>query len=282
LSSNNDIVIAISKKDIASINIGKRLLEILEWEHTGKFEDKKVFKSKKGNLKIIHLDNEHIYTENLENRLFSKSGISPELIIFPSRHSSKKGGSRLCVHPIGNFTEAKFGGSSEEISKSAPYAMKKILNEISSFIEDFDIGYNLTMEATHHGPSDLDIPSMFVELGSTKKEWEDKRAAKILADSIATVSSSNKLEKREINTGISLGGNHYSPQPTEIMLDSDKAIGHIMANHSFNMDMISDAIRETPNCSFIHISKKSILEKLQNWMDEKNIDLSLLLMDDIF
>ncbi len=38
------------------------------------------------------------------------------------------------------------------------------------------------MKCTHHGPS-LDVPTMFVELGSSETQWRDSKAAQAVAHS---------------------------------------------------------------------------------------------------
>ncbi len=42
------------------------------------------------------------------------------------------------------------------------------------------LDYEVSYECTHHGPS-LNVPAMFVELGSSEKQWNDSRAAEAVA-----------------------------------------------------------------------------------------------------
>mgnify|MGYP001136811958 CR=1 FL=1 len=45
-------------------------------------------------------------------------------------------------------------------------------------------GYEVMYEATHHGPTDIPLPSCFIELGSTEKEWNDRIAARAVAQAV--------------------------------------------------------------------------------------------------
>ena len=44
------------------------------------------------------------------------------------------------------------------------------------------LDYEVSYEVTHHGPS-LDVPAMFVELGSSENQWSDSKAAEAVAHS---------------------------------------------------------------------------------------------------
>ena len=44
-------------------------------------------------------------------------------------------------------------------------------------------GYDVCFEATHHGPL-LETPTIFLEIGSTEKQWEDEVPARILIKSL--------------------------------------------------------------------------------------------------
>ena len=47
-------------------------------------------------------------------------------------------------------------------------------------------GYDVCFEATHHGPL-LKTPTIFLEIGSTENQWEDKIPAKALIKSLLEV-----------------------------------------------------------------------------------------------
>jgi D-aminoacyl-tRNA deacylase len=74
---------------------------------------------------------------------------------------------------------------------------------------------------THHGPTGLHIPSFFVEIGSTDKEWTDPRAGEAAAVAILDAVPINAVPL------IGFGGTHYAVRQTEIALTSRGAFGHI-------------------------------------------------------
>jgi D-aminoacyl-tRNA deacylase len=82
-------------------------------------------------------------------------------------------------------------------------------------------GYRVSYEVTHHGPTGLHIPSFFVEIGSTDKEWTDPRAGEAAAEAILDAVLINAVPL------IGFGGTHYAVRQTEIALTSRGAFGHI-------------------------------------------------------
>jgi D-aminoacyl-tRNA deacylase len=74
---------------------------------------------------------------------------------------------------------------------------------------------------THHGPTALDLPSFFVEIGSTEKEWEDPVAGLAVARSVLSAVPQDPVPL------IGFGGTHYATRETEIALTSRGAFGHI-------------------------------------------------------
>ena len=82
-------------------------------------------------------------------------------------------------------------------------------------------GYRVSYEATHHGPTEISTPSLFVEVGSTDKEWRDPVAGTAVAMSVLESSPGECIPL------IGLGGTHYARRETEISLNSRGAFGHI-------------------------------------------------------
>jgi D-aminoacyl-tRNA deacylase len=76
-------------------------------------------------------------------------------------------------------------------------------------------------EVTHHGPTDPGIPSFFVEIGSTEKEWIDPVAGMAVAQSVLSAVPQDPVPL------IGFGGTHYAARETEIALTSRGAFGHI-------------------------------------------------------
>ena len=109
-----------------------------------------------------------------------------EIVIVASTHKSEAKVPMLNAHFTGNFGEdVSHGGSARTLSiapalyqRAAVLEYQK-LQKINSKLKDYVVG----IEATHHGPT-LDLPILFVEVGSSEKEWNDliacEAAAKVI------------------------------------------------------------------------------------------------------
>jgi D-aminoacyl-tRNA deacylase len=173
--------------------------------------------------KLLFVEEEIVNTQFLENL------INPELIIFLSRHSSAKAIPTLSVHTPGNLSEAKFGGKPKTVSISPAGAMKNALCEMSKQVNQKKLDYEVSYEITHHGPS-LNIPCMFVELGSSPKQWGDIKAAKVVADAaVAGVS-----ENCNCPIAVGIGGPHYNNKFTKLALANQKAFGHMIPKYAID------------------------------------------------
>jgi len=100
------------------------------------------------------------------------------------------------------------------------------------------------MEATHHGPTELEVPTWFVEIGSSKKYWNDDEAGMAVADAI-WASLTQPLNGR---SAVGFGGGHYAPKHTEYCIRSNLAIGHILPKYVFSnlkLEVIAQAFAKT-------------------------------------
>ena len=117
-------------------------------------------------VRLIFVKDEPVYTQHLTDFF------TPQLTVFVSKHSSLSGIPTLSVHTPGNLGEAGLGGIARKVSISPASAMKNALLEMKKKKEEMKLDYQVSYECTHHGPS-LDVPAMFVELGSSPKQWKD-------------------------------------------------------------------------------------------------------------
>jgi D-aminoacyl-tRNA deacylase len=111
------------------------------------------------------------------------------------------------------------------------------------------------MEATHHGPL-CEIPCCFVELGANEENFRDERAARLLAEVVASLDG-YKVDEKWIPT-IGIGGPHYTPNFNEIQLESDYAIGHVIVN--YNLPLTDSIIREAEGKT-----EEQVKEVLVDW-----------------
>lgn len=160
---------------------------------------------------------------------------NPQAYIFLSRHSAESGIASLTAHTTGNFSsEAKFGGAGKELGRADPALLKNYLVALWKR-RDMVKGYEITMEATHHGPTSLQRPVLFVELGSSEKYWGDKKAAAVVGDALIE-SLTEKMIWSKIAIGF--GGTHYPEKFTKMELEGDVAFSFIAPKYA--LEQIDD------------------------------------------
>lgn len=87
--------------------------------------------------------------------------------IFLSKHAAESGVLALTCHSTGNFSSAKFGGNDRQVAVPKPDFQKSYLQTLKKNQSQFS-DFQVTIEATHHGPTALTKPSIFVEIGTTE------------------------------------------------------------------------------------------------------------------
>ena len=75
------------------------------------------------------------------------------------------------------------------------------------------LDYEVSYECTHHGPS-LNVPTMFVELGSSPQQWSDTKAAEAVAK--AAMQAIANFGVSEEKAALGIGGTHYNQQFTKM------------------------------------------------------------------
>ena len=195
-----------SRQDKAGVNIRHYIEQLLDTTPSGGYRDPdRTYDFYDVGERLIHA--EHIDT-----------GIDADLLIFLSRHYSAHPVPVLTVHVTGNFGTAEVGGTPRTLAPAAPAMMQATLRSLRKHCPE---GYRVSYEVTHHGPTGLSLPSFFVEIGSTEKEWTDPVAAQAVAKSVLSASPVNPVPL------IGFGGTHYATRETEIALTSRGAFGHI-------------------------------------------------------
>jgi D-aminoacyl-tRNA deacylase len=181
------------------------------------------------------------------------AGLGADLIIFLSRHAGVNPVPVLTVHVTGNLREAELGGSPRSLPPAAPAMMQAVLREI--FVNR-PAGYRVSYEVTHHGPTDLVIPSFFVEIGSTEKEWGDEEAGCAIARGILDATPADAIPL------VGFGGNHYAARQTQIALSSRGAFGHIA--HSREVGSLTETMVrmmvEKSGAEAAYIDRKAVLK----------------------
>ena len=169
--------------------------------------------------------------------------IDADTIIFASTHKSKAGKPALTTHCIGNWSKAELGGKDRTLVPTNSFLLKNYLIALQRKKQDLQLPYEVSAECTHHGPF-LSKQTVFIELGSSPKQWRDLKAAKAIADVIQESTSAEGSYK----SAIALGGGHYAPEFTKLILRTEWALGHICPLYAlpfFDAEMLQKAIAAT-------------------------------------
>jgi D-aminoacyl-tRNA deacylase len=279
------VLIISSSEDPASTNIKNSLLEQTTWEEHETFYNTPVFRhASMKNLVIVTIPDKKIRHENIDVEIQERLHIEPRIALFLSRHRSKMGEPSLTVHPIGNFGEAKFGGKPKTLVPAAPRMMSHLLRLIKKNLQLTDLKYQVCYEVTHHGPF-LKIPTLFVEVGSTETQWQQKEPAAIIASSLLELFAQYHYEE-DFSNGIpvllGIGGGHYAPRFTEVALTKNIAFGHMIPTYQIEGGTIDDDILEktilaTPNIKGIYLHKKDLkksqVTQYRTWFEDKGMSI---------
>jgi D-aminoacyl-tRNA deacylase len=236
------IAIVVSRADSASEHIGEQLLALADW--TERRDDTRPDADGGG---VYHR------TDGFELRTFDTLHIDlerpdaafddPDLLIVVSRHSGETG-PLLTAHHTGNFGEAEFGGDPGRFARAPPNAAAEAVAALDRHAPpDYEVG----TECTHHGPTDVGVPSMFVELGSDESEWTDPEGARAVARAVLDLRGVDADREKQI---AGFGGGHYAPRFGRVVRETAWAVGHVaadwgleaMGNPAANRDVIRRAV----------------------------------------
>jgi D-aminoacyl-tRNA deacylase len=238
-----------SQKDMASLTIRNVLVHEHGLVETSEsFEGSPVFSLGKS-VKMITAERDMIYCDHLEE------SFKPDAFIFCSRHRSESGQPALLVHSTGNLgNAADFGGNPRQLSVSAPSlvsaAFRKLYDERNARgLTEFDV----SLEVTHHGPTTLETPMVFVELGSDEEHWRSEEGARAVAAAALEACSA----PLECEAAIGFGGTHYASKFNKLVLERNQHIGHMAPKYALN-GIDSDIIRQMITRSAAKITKAII------------------------
>lgn len=237
------ILLVASNKDNASLNIKQQILNYYPFKETSEiFQQSHLFEADLKGEKIIlsTLNQESISAQNLP-----ESFPEAKIIVFISRHNSASGKPTLSVHATGNFAEADLGGLPRTVSISPATAMSDALKALLHYKEDLSLDYEVSFEVTHHGPS-LNVPTMFVELGSSEAQWSDSKAAQAVAHS--AMHAITNFSKPASSAVLGIGGTHYNQKFTLMALVGEAVFGHMIPKHAISKvdaEMLSQCCAKT-------------------------------------
>ncbi len=252
-------LIVCSRRDPASMNILNALLSLEDFEKGRRGEYIFYFAD---DVAIAEVEERLIYADHIDRRL--SKYVEFDEILFASRHSSKDGRRIFTTHVSGNVDRADYGGKPYSLAKPSPLTMKNYVMALKTKL-DRKPDFEFTLEATHHGPSEIKKPSAFYEIGSDEDAWKDEEAAAIVAESMLEAVRSGK---RDWKIAVGVGGTHYAPRQTEIILSTSVAFGHNFAKYTFDAlteDFLAKAI-ELSEAELLIYDEKSVVSRVKKML----------------
>lgn len=214
-------VIVASSSDLASSTLAEALISGQGFGSTGiGLLGKPVYQ--RGSLLLTFFDGPIVSPPDLD------AYFNPQAYVFLSRHSAESGIPSLTAHVPGNFSEAKAGGAPGELARADPGLLKDYMIALSKRSGRVP-SYKVTVEATHHGPTSLSKPVLFVELGSSEKHWGDKEAASVVAESVVDCLTARKVWDK---VALGFGGTHYPEKFSEVVVRGEFAVSFIVPKYA--------------------------------------------------
>ncbi|HIP84773.1 MAG TPA: D-aminoacyl-tRNA deacylase [Methanothermococcus okinawensis] len=185
--------------------------------------------------------------------------------IFLSKHRS--GGEHppptLTVHTPGNLTEDNlFGGNPQEVCPCDSVLNSLLLRAIFRRSREGrykDINFQVSFEAVHHGPSDLLAPSVFVEIGSTEREWRKREGGEIVGRAVLdTIEQLNSKDYNPLDRVIAFGGGHYAPKFTKLVLENRCYVGYIVPKYAKVSDKVLNQLVEKQLFDYVLLDWKGL------------------------
>ena len=165
--------------------------------------------------------------------------------IFLSKHAAESGVLALTCHNTGNFSDANFGGHSRQVSIPHPYIQKSYIQNLWNARSKFP-GFQITIEATHHGPTALNKPALFIEIGTTEKEWNDVNLCNSIGQRIVNVI---KEPRKSYPIAVCFGGTHYPEKFTNELIHGKYSLGTVIPKH---------ALEQIDQSLFSHIIERNV------------------------
>jgi len=265
-------LVVCSTEDVASQNIKSHLVEMLDPDEK-KISDYIFYDA--GKIGIVEIKERLIYADHLDVRL-KKLGLSFNEILFASRHSSKDRRKMLSVHVSGNVATADYGGKPYSLAKPSPIRIKNYVLALKKRLHRLP-DYQFTLEVTHHGPSEISTPSAFYEIGSTEEEWRDEEAGRVVAECLIEAIDD---QRSDWQIAVGVGGTHYAPRQTEIILETTFTFGHNFAKYTFsglNKEILIKAV-ELSDAEYIVIFEKSTTSAVKSLIKEVVDELGIQML----
>lgn len=192
-----------------------------------------------------------------------------DYIVVLSRHRAESGRKTLSVHHPGNPTREAHGGEPLRLAIAYPALAWELLRAYARISSEQGLeGYEVTLEATHHGPTSLEVPVVFIEIGSTEVEWRDEKARYAMAYTVVDVLSRRPGSCRAV---AAIGGPHYPSRYTRYSLEGDMCFGHIIARHSIASEHLEIVARQAVLRNYPEPTRTLVVEKKSLNKEQRDI-----------
>ncbi|HUT81633.1 MAG TPA: D-aminoacyl-tRNA deacylase [Candidatus Bathyarchaeia archaeon] len=219
-------VIITTKQNICGRNIRETLLQGWVWEETGElFDGTPILKHK--NIRLVFSGKDVIESDHCDQ-------LNADLLLFGSRHKSEANKPSLLTHVTGNLgADNSHGGNPFELAYGSCRAIRESYLHLKVYQNELELpDFDVTVEATHHGPTSMKTPLIYIEVGSTEIEYQNTNALLAVAKTIMDICL--QKENPEIIPSICFGGGHYTTRFNEIMDLTPVAISHILPKYHKN------------------------------------------------
>lgn len=146
--------------------------------------------------------------------------------IFASTHRSESAKPCFTAHTPGNWGEAGLGGKPRSLNVASAARVAAAVRRMKELSEASPLKWDVAVEVDHHGPT-LSKPVLFVEIGSSEKEWSMEEAGRICAQGVIAAAKAEPASE----AAIGFGGTHYCPKFTNTVL-SGTLLGHMISGYS--------------------------------------------------
>ncbi len=214
-------LIAYSTSDPAGVNIAKHIRAMLPFS---KCEFRSAQALSYGGYCLVGIPGSLISLE--------MDAVGIEWLLCLSRHKSESGKACLTAHTPGNPAgTADFGGEPGHVGISNARLQSALVKALMKSRGEQGLSIDVSVEATHHGPTELGFPVTFVEIGSDKISWEDATLGEVVARAVAS-SIDHCAPDAATKVALAVGGGHYPEKFTGLMASGQYSIGHIIPRYA--------------------------------------------------
>jgi len=264
-----NILFVASQVNPAACTLAHELQHALIWKPTKKLYDHKPILDadyEKHHCTLIFPTPDVLHLDAL-------NGAFPtDLIVILSTHRSASNTPALTIHATGNPGTSTLGGSPEQLCLTHPATISETLLYL---LRNPYPGFETAFEVTHHGPSKMHAPLVFLEIGSTEQEWHNHGAAR---HQILAILHALTIQRTQ-PVAVGIGGPHYAPNFAKPSILEQYSVGHILSKnvleHVTKVILQQAIAASIPHASIVLLDWKGIpgqqRQNIVQWLDELHV-----------